>query len=126
MDIIQCIRRLYNGNIRLCPPFTGEPEAGFPPELLAVLRESNGVWETMVHPKTGEVLVIARALYPYEQIEEETGFLSRNGGPEGWAFTDNGADCVYLLKKDGTVTCYDSTDGTEKTSAPSLAKFYLL
>lgn len=124
--MLQRLRRLYDGNIRLCPPYTGAAEANFPPELLAVLQVSNGVEEVMAHPRTGEVLPIGWVLYPYRQILEETSFLAQERGPEGWVFSTNGAGDPYLLKADGTVTCYDATDGSECPVADSLERFYTL
>lgn len=66
MDIIKKIRKLYQGNILLQPPYLGENTEGIPEELLSILRISNGIKETMTHPQSGELIVVQWLLYPYE------------------------------------------------------------
>ena len=123
-DIIKRISRRYEGDIGLRPPFMGEAELDFPPELLDLLRESNGISETMLHPKTFEPIDIAWVLYPYEQILEGTALLLEDHGVEGWNFADDGADCLYLRKADGSISCYDQLERTETRAAGSLEEFY--
>ena len=63
MDIIKKIRKLYQGNILLHPPYLGENTEEIPEELLSILRISNGISETIVHPKSGEKIVIEWIIY---------------------------------------------------------------
>ena len=55
--IIDSIRNKYQGNIRLCAP-QYEIDELIPKPLRELLMQSNGITETMTHPKTGELMDI--------------------------------------------------------------------
>ena len=88
------------------------------------MRCSDGVMETMRHPRTGETIDAGWILYPCAMIVEETAFCCETYGTEGTAFADDGAGDLFLLKGDGTVVCFDPIDGAESPAAGSLAEFY--
>ena len=123
MDFIEKIRELYQGNILLQPPYLGEGEE-IPEELLLILRISNGIEETMIHPKSGEKIVIGWVIYPYEIIVSDTRFYRKEYQMDGTVFSTDGAGNPYLLKPDGTVSCLDGIDGIETKISNSLANFY--
>ncbi len=50
--IIDDIRALYNGMIKLQDPVVCD-DCDLPEELKSLLKQSNGIQETMIHPKTG-------------------------------------------------------------------------
>lgn len=51
MDFVRAIDSMYEGNIAVNPPYKGEK----PEELFAVLQISDGIEETMIHPKNFEI-----------------------------------------------------------------------
>lgn len=124
MDYISRISHSYKGNILLHPPYKGERAENIPEEIYSLLQVSNGITETMQHPKTGEQIAITWILYPYERIVEETDFYKNEYGIEGVIFTGDGAGSSIVLKPDGKVTCYDVLDDEETQIADSLADFY--
>lgn len=124
MDHIDQIAALYQGNILLHPPYEGEWTINTPEEIRSILRISNGIEETMLHPKTGERMSIGWIVYPYEMMLEENSFYQQEYGIEGFVFSDNGAGEPYLLKADGTVACFDPICGEESRAAESLSSFY--
>ncbi len=64
MKIIDLINKKYNGNIRLLSPLK-ECDEDLPEQLKSILMNSNGIKETMYHPKTGELMDIAWIIYSY-------------------------------------------------------------
>ena len=126
MTLIDQIAALYQGNILLHPPYQGKPDMDLPEEIAAILRVSNGIEETMLHPKTGERISISWVVYPYELLREENIFFQQECGLEGFVFSNNGTGEPYVLKPDGTVVCYDPPSGEETREAGSLAEFYRL
>lgn len=123
MDFIGEISRLYNGNVLLSEPYTGE-RADIPKELFDILRTADGIRETMSNPETGEPMPIAWILYPYDEIVKESEFYHNEYKIEGTVFADDGAGNPYILKPDGSVTLFDAVDGEESTAANSLEEFY--
>ena len=124
MDIIKKIRKLYQGNILLHPPYLGENTEEIPEKLLSILRISNGISETIVHPKSGEKIVIEWIIYPHEMMVSDTAFYRTEYQVEGIVFSGDGAGNPYLLKSNGTVTQFDGIDGTETEKAHSLEDFW--
>ena len=124
MDMIKKIRELYQDNILLQPPYLGENTGEIPEELLSILRISNGIKETMTHPQSGELIVVQWLLYPYETMVSDTDFYHTEYQVVGTVFSTDGAGSPYLLKPDGSVTCFDGTDGTETKISSSLEDFY--
>ncbi len=123
MGIIDGISTLYDGNIQFFPPFEGKL-AGVPDELADLLRQSDGVMETMVHPRSGEVIPVGWVIYPGAMMAEETVFYRETYGVEGTAFATDGAGSPYLLKRGGQVVHFDPIDGEEVFAAGSLVKFF--
>jgi len=124
MNYIREISDLYQGNIMLHSPYAGDWGEDFPKEIRSILQVSNGIEETVLHPKTGEQIPVMWILYPYEEIERESAFYQREYGLEGLIFADDGAGNPYVLKPDGTITCYCAMDNEEIKTADSLADFY--
>lgn len=124
MDIIKKIRKLYQGNILLQPPYLGENTEGIPEELLSILRISNGISETMLHPKSGKKIVIEWIIYPYEMIVSDIAFYRTEYQVEGIVFSGDGAGNPYLLKSNGMVTQFDGIDGMETEKAHSFDEFF--
>ena len=63
-------------------------------------------------------------LYSYDEMMIESSFYQENYGIEGFVFADNGAGEPYVLKPDGTITCYNAIDDEEIQVADSLSDFY--
>lgn len=126
MDFIQAIDRIYEGNILLNAPYEGERPKDIPEEIFAILRVSDGIEETMIHPGTGESLVIERIIYSCEMMREESSFYQEEYGVEGVVFATDGAGDPYILKPDGRVTCLEAAAGEETEAAGSLREFYRL
>lgn len=124
MDYIRTISHMYNGNILLHSPCKEDCKTDFPEELCSILKISNGIDETMLEPNTGERISITCVLYSYEQIVRESELYQKEYGIEGFIFTDDGAGNSYVLKSDGTVTCYNVLDDEEVQIAGSLYDFY--
>ena len=123
MGMIDGISALYSGNIQLFPPFEGGLE-GVPGELADLLRQSDGLMETMVHPRSGEVIPVGWVIYPGAMMAEETDFYRETYGVEGTVFATDGAGSPYLLKRGGRVVRFDPIDGEETPAAGSLAEFF--
>ena len=126
MELISQISKLYEGNVRFFPPYSGECPVNLPEELYTLLRVSDGVMETMPDPVTGEALSVGWVLYPCAMMLEESSFYHAEYGLSGTVFAGDGGGCPYLLKGDGTVTCYNAIDGEEEPAAKSLSDFYRL
>ena len=123
-DMIKTISELYQGNILLHPPYLGENTEGIPEELLSILRASNGISETMIHPQSGEKMAVEWIVSPYEIIVSDTAFYRAEYQVEGTVFSSDGAGSFYLLKPNGTVTQLDGIDGMETEKARSLEEFF--
>ena len=124
MDYISKISNLYKGNILLHSPYEGNWGADIPQAIRSILQVSNGIEETMLNPKTGEQMPIMWILYSYDEMMIESSFYQENYGIEGFVFADNGAGEPYVLKPDGTITCYNAIDDEEIQVADSLSDFY--
>ena len=124
MDYISRIRDIYDGNIMLHDPYKGRNEGNIPEELYALLCISNGLGETMLHPKTGEEMMIAWIVYPYEMIVEQTAFFNANYGIKGVVFADDGAGDPYIIKPDGEITCFNGIDNEETRISDALSTFF--
>lgn len=55
MDFVRAIDSMYEGNIAVNPPYKGEKPEDIPEEFFAVLQISDGIEETMIHPKNFEI-----------------------------------------------------------------------
>ncbi len=120
--MIELICEKYLGNIRLHEPFEcigmnlEEP-------LKNILVKSNGIEETMIHPKTNELLSIAWIVYSYDEICSETLFYKENYGLNGMVFSDDGAGNPYYLLQ-GKVYQFNVIDKESEFVADSLEEFF--
>lgn len=124
MDYINRISRQYNGQILLHAPYKGEKDKNIPEEIYSILCVSNGISEIMSSPDTDEKIEIGWIIYSREMILEWTAFYATNYDLKGIVFSDDGADCVYCMKPDGTITCFDSMDNEETQIADTLWDFF--
>ena len=122
------ISEMYKGNISLCKPLDIEDISNYdiPEELLNLLKQSNGIKETMVNPDTGIPEEISWIIYSYEEIIEWINFYRDTYSIEGIVFSDNGADEVYYIKPDGKIYSYDVICEEENYVADSLQSFFAL
>ena len=123
MDAIEKILHQYGENGMLHAPYQGNRDAIIPEELFAILQVSNGISERMCLPDSGEKEEIGWIFYPYEMMLEWTTFYQANYGIEGVIFSEDGADGVYCLKPNGTVTCFYGVDDEEIQVADTLWDF---
>lgn len=120
--IIDDIRALYNGMIKLQDPVVCD-DCDLPEELKSLLKQSNGIQETMIHPKTGEEMVIGWIIYSLDEIVKETKYYKDEYGIDGVVFSGDGAgNPFYLL--DGKVYEFDPIDNESELKADSLEEFY--
>ena len=120
--IIDDIRALYNGMIKLQDPVVCD-DCDLPEELKSLLKQSNGIQETMIHPKTGEDMVIGWIIYSLDEIVKETKYYKDEYGIDGVVFSGDGArNPFYLL--DGKVYEFDPIDNESELKADSLEEFY--
>lgn len=120
--IIDGIRALYNGMIKLQDPVVCD-DCDLPEELKSLLKQSNGIQETMIHPKTGEDMVIGWIIYSLDEIVKETKYYKDEYGIDGVVFSGDGAgNPFYLL--DGKVYEFDPIDNESELKADSLEEFY--
>ncbi len=124
MDYIERISNRYDGQILLHAPYIGKIYENIPQQLYSILRISNGITETMRLSDTNEKIEIGWILYSHEMIMEWTSFYATHYRIKGSIFSDDGADCVYCIKTDGTITCFDSTDNNEIQIADTLWDFF--
>ena len=120
--IIDAIKELYNGMIRLQEPADCE-ESDLPEELKLLLSQSDGIEETMIHPKTGEEISIGWIVYPLEEINSETQFYREEYRINGVVFSGDGAGNPFYLS-DGKVYEFDPIDNESILKADSLEEFF--
>lgn len=127
-DMIEWISKKYEGNIRLNPPLQAkELEAvkqTFPTPLQEILKQTNGIKESMINPNTGEQIEISWIVYPYHMILEESAFYKDTYSLEGVVFSDDGAGNPYYLKTDGKIYLFEAMDNAEALIAASMEEFY--
>ena len=126
--MIELISEMCKGNISLQKPLNiGDiSNCDIPEELLNLLKQSNGIKETVVNPATGMLEEISWIIYSYEEIIEWTNFYRDTYSIEGIVFSDNGADEVYYIKPDGKIYSLDEICGEETCVADSLQSFFTL
>lgn len=95
MNIINLINEKYKGNISLQEHLNCVDN--FPKELMAILGHSNGIMETMIHPKTGEMMEIGWIIYPYDEIKKWSSYYQNEYGLSGVVFSDDGAGNPFYL-----------------------------
>ena len=126
--MIELISEMYKGNISLQKPLNIGDISNYdiPEELLNLLKQSNGIKETMVNPDTGRSEEISWIIYSYEEIIKWTNFYKDTYSIEGIVFSDNGADEVYYVKSNGKIYSYDAISEEETYVADSLQSFFTL
>ena len=120
--IIDSIKSKYNGRIRLMPPIDIN-NIEFPKALIEILAISNGIMETMDHPKTGEKIDIGWIIYSYEEICKATSFYNQEYGFSGIVFSTDGAGNPYYIDE-GKIYEFDPIDNESTVKADSLEAFF--
>ena len=121
MNIINLINEKYKGNISLQEHLNCVDN--FPKELMAILGHSKGIMETMIHPKTGEMMEIGWIIYPYDEIKKWSTYYQNEYGLSGVVFSDDGAGNPFYLF-DGKVYEYDPIDNESELIADSFEDFF--
>ena len=124
MDYIEQISNQYGGEILLHDPYTGDKHENISQEIYSFLQISNGISETMRLPNKKEKIEIVWLIYSHDMILEWTSFYDTNYGLKGTVFSDDGGDCVYCIKPDGAITCFNSMDNDETQIADTLWDFF--
>ncbi len=122
--IIDAIKDFYDGMIKLQEPVDCD-SYDLPKELKALLSQTNGIQETMIHPKTGEEMVIGWIVYSLDEIKKETQFYKEEYGINGVVFSGDGAGNPYYIL-DGKIYEFDPIDNESILKADSLEEFYVL
>ncbi len=122
--IIDVIRDLYKGMIKLQATVDCEGY-DLPEELKMLLRQSNGIQETMFHPQNGEEIVIGWIVYSLDEIIRETQYYKEEYGINGVVFSGDGAGNPFYIS-DGKIFEYDPIDNESILKANSLEEFYKL
>ncbi len=120
--ILELIRSFYGDNIVLLDP-CGSDLSGLPDVLKEILKKSDGIKESMVHPKTGEMMTIGWIIYSYEMIQKMTAYYKDEYGIEGTVFSDDGAGNPYYIL-DGKIYQFEPIDNESEQVAESLEEFY--
>ncbi len=124
MGYMEKISEQYNGNILLHAPYTGKKDEHIPEELYSILCMSNGISETMCLGNHKEPILIGWIVYPHDMILEQTTFYTENYGIKGTIFSDDGAGCPYIIKRDGAITSFNGIDDAEYKIADTLSDFF--
>ena len=120
--IISLIQKKYNDSIKLYSPYDCS-DSKLPMQLIEILDKTNGIMETMIHPKTGEQMEIGWIIYPYDEIMKSTSFYKEEYGLNGIVFSDDGAgNPFYLL--DEKVYEFDPIDNESYFRADSIVNFF--
>ena len=122
--IIESILISYNENIKLYQPLKDEKYDFLPADLLNVLKVSNGIMETMVHPRTGELLNIGWIIYPIEKILESSEYYQKEYAVDGVVFSDDGAGDPLYIKKNRKVYLLNVIGREEDCIADSLRDLF--
>ena len=122
--IIDVIADFYDGMIKLQEPVDCD-SFDLPKELKELLSQTNGIQEIMVHPQTGEEIVIGWIIYSLDEIKKETQFYKEEYGINGVVFSGDGAGNPYYIS-DGKIYEFDPIDNESIFKADSLEEFYKL
>lgn len=122
MNIIELIDEKYEGNIKLQDSLDCNDDT-LPDVLIEILRQSNGINETMIHPNTGELMEIGWIIYPYDEIMKWSSYYHDEYGLSGVVFSDDGAGNPFYLY-DGKVYEFDPIDNESELIADSLEVFF--
>ena len=122
--IIDVIKGFYDGMIKLQEPADCN-NFDLPEELKKLLIQTNGIQEIMIHPQTGEEIVIGWIVYSLDEINRETQFYREEYGINGVVFSGDGAGNPYYIS-DGKIFEFDPIDNESILKADSLEEFYKL
>lgn len=122
--IIDVIADFYDGMIKLQEPADCN-NYDLPEELKKLLIQTNGIQEIMIHPQTGEEIVIGWIVYSLDEINRETQFYREEYGINGVVFSGDGAGNPYYIS-DGKIFEFDPIDNESILKADSLEEFYKL
>lgn len=122
--IIDVIKDFYDGMIKLQEPADCN-NYDLPEELKKLLIQTNGIQEIMIHPQTGEEIVISWIVYSLDEINRETQFYREEYGINGVVFSGDGAGNPYYIS-DGKIFEFDPIDNESILKADSLEEFYKL
>ena len=122
--IIDVIADFYDGMIKLQEPADCN-NYDLPEELKKLLIQTNGIQEIMIHPQTGEEIVIGWIVYSLDEINRETQFYREEYGINGVVFSGDGAGNPYYIS-DGKIFEFDLIDNESILKADSLEEFYKL
>ena len=122
--IIDAIKDFYDGMIKLQEPADCN-NYDLPEELKKLLIQTNGIQEIMIHPQTGEEIVIGWIVYSLDEINRETQFYREEYGINGVVFSGDGAGNPYYIS-DGKIFEFDPIDNESILKADSLEEFYKL
>ena len=120
--IIDLIKKKYGDDFKLLEPILCE-DISIPEKLRNILQQSNGIQETMAHPKTGEKMVIGWILYSHEEMVKATNYYKDEYGLHGTVFSDDGAGNPYYLFED-KIYEFDPIDNESTLLANSIEEFY--
>ena len=120
--IIDLINEKYKNNISLQEPFNCDDDT-LPETLTEILSHSNGIKETMIRPKTGEMMDIGWIIYSYDEIKKWSSYYRDEYGLSGVVFSDDGAGNPFYYS-DGKIYEYDPIDNESELSADSLEEFF--
>ena len=121
--IFDLINKKYDGRIELQEPVNCDI-SNLPESLREILMKSNGIKETMNHPKTGELMYIGWIIYSYEEMIRATEYYKKEYGISGIVFADDGAGDPFYLEED-KVYCFDVIDNESEWKADSLSEFFV-
>lgn len=80
--VIDLIYKKYNGQIKLNNPIVCKDNS-IPESLREILLKTNGIQETMIHPKTGEPMEIGWIVYSYDEIGKRVRTKKEITGEDG-------------------------------------------
>lgn len=128
MNIIKLIQEKYGENCQLRSPMTAKQAEKarkfLPKELFDILKQSNGIYETMQEPNTKKTTIIHDIIYSLQEIKHQTSAYHCEINGDGFVFTGNGTGNFYVLKPDGKIFLYEYFEQNEVYVAESLWHFF--
>ena len=120
--VIDLIYKKYNGQIKLNNPIVCKDNS-LPESLREILLKTNGIQETMIHPKTGEPMEIGWIVYSYDEMIRATNYYRNEYGLSGTVFSDDGAGNPYYILDD-MVYEYYPIDNESNLMAETIIEFF--
>ena len=120
--VIDLIKKKYDVNIMFQKPADcSDPD--LPGCLKELLLLSDGIKETMTHPKTGEKMEIGWIVYSYKEICTATKYYKEEYDLPGIVFAGDGAGNPFYVF-DGKVYEFDPIDNESMIKADSFVDFF--